>query len=357
MNVTANVARLHRKNYLDGDNTIPGPCMSGQLTKYGYDQHLINGAYLKQQYSGLLPSNLVRSSLNLRSTDVPRTLQSAQALLRGMYPWTNQANPSATNFVDMYTVDAAREWLYPNPGNCPLLAKFEAEGKQSSAYTGYISSTLTPLMAQLSKYYGVAAAGMTSPIATFDCLSAHKCHKFPVPGDLPDDLYNQIVAAMEFEYKYTYNYPDRTTYGALAMGRAHYDVLRHFRDMAFNSTARSTEPVFRLLSAHDTSVMPFLNAIGAWDGIWAPYASLVQMELWTPTQSSHSQSPLIRYIYNRKELTLPGCQGVFCPLEQYGELVAPLVRTNYAAACAISPHEAKDIHTTANLGVYTNDGW
>lgn len=326
--------------------------MSGQLTKYGYDQHLINGAYLKQQYAHLLPSTLVRSALNLRSTDVPRTLQSAQALLRGMYPWTNGA--SSTNFVDMYTVDAAREWLYPNPGNCPQLAQYEAEAKKSAAYTGYIGSTLTPLMAELAKYYNVPAARMTSPIATFDCLSAHKCHKMPIPGDLPDDLYKQIVAAMEFEYKYTYNYPSRVAYGALAMGRAHADVLNHFQQAAHNSTARQTEPVFRLLSAHDTSVMPFLNAIGAWDGIWAPYASVVQMELWTPLPGAFG-SPLVRYIYNRKELTLPTCSGPFCSLDSYAAIVAPLVRSNYAQACAV-PSTA-DEHHAANLGVYTNDGW
>ena len=329
--------------------------MSGQLTKYGYDQHLINGAYLKQQYGRLLPFELVRSSLHLRSTDVPRTLQSAQALLRGMYPWTTQSG-SNSNFVDVYTVDAAREWLYPNPGNCPQLAKYEADAKQSAAYTGYISSTLTPLMAKLAQYYSVPANRMVSPITAFDCLSAHKCHKFPLPGDLPDDLYKQIVSAMEFEYKYTYNYPDRVTYGSLAMGRAHNDVLRHFRDMAFNTTAQKTEPVFRLLSAHDTSVMPFLNAIGAWDGIWAPYASLVQMELWTPLPGV-SGSPKIRYIYNRKELTLPGCDSVFCPIDKYAELVEPLARSNYASACAINPSEVSPDYHTASLGVYTNDGW
>jgi hypothetical protein len=338
-----NVTRLHRKKYLNGQEIFPGACMAGQLTSYGYNQHLVNGAQLKSTYSSFLPHQITPSAMYLRSTDVPRTLQSAQAILRGIYPWYNALNQ--TQILDVYTVDAAREYLYPNPGNCPQLAQYEAAAKNSVAYQSWISTVLQPLMAQAATYYGIPVTSMPSPIAVFDCLSAHRCHGYPLPGNMPDSLYNQVVAAMEWEYHYTYNFPDRVTYGRLAMGQIYYEVLNNF----INAIQSKSSNKFVLLSAHDTSVMPFLNAIGAWDGIWAPYASLVQMELWV---SHQGESPLIRWIYNRKTLTLPGCSGEFCPLNDFINQITPILLKDPVTACNLANARPK-----TNYGVYTNDGW
>ena len=338
-----NVSRLHRKQYLDGKEVFPGACMAGQLTLYGYNQHLANAQNLKQTYNVFMPSQLDTTQLVVRSTDVPRTLQSAQALIRGLYPWTNQLN--TTEMLDIYTVDAAREYLFPNTGNCAKLASYEAQAKTSVAYQSWVSTVLVPLMQQASTYYGLPMANMPSPINVFDCLSAHRCHNYPLPGNLPDSLYNQVVQALEWEYKYVYNYPDRLSYGRLAMGQLYLEVFSNFVD-AISSNYNG--PKFRFFSAHDTSVMPFLNAIGAWDGIWAPYASLVQMELFT---SSTGATPLVRFIYNRQPLILPSCGSEFCSFDQFTSLVQPLLLKDHSSECQTTSVRK------ANIGVYTNDGW
>jgi hypothetical protein len=321
--------------------------MAGQLTKYGYDQHLTNGANLRNQYvnSGFLPRSIDTSSTYLRSTDVPRTLQSAQGLLRALYPWSTGLN--ATEFLDVHTVDAAREYLYPNPGNCPKLLQYETQAKASSDYQNFIQNTLTPLMTQAASYYNLPLNRMPTPIAVFDCLSAHRCHNMALPGNLPESLYNQIVQAMEWEYKFIYNYPSRVEYGQLAMGQLYTELYNNM--LAALSGGKANK--FNLFSAHDTSVMPFLNAIGAWDGIWAPYASLVQMELYTP--SNNQQQPLVRWIYNRREIVLPGCTSTFCPFSTFTQAVEPLLLKSPAQSCSLNGN----VRRSENLGVYTHGGW
>jgi len=347
------VPRLHRKHYLNGEETFPGGCMAGQLTKYGYDQHLVNGANLKSTYPSAFPASYSASSAYVRSTDIPRTLQSAQALLRGIAPWSPAAN-NVTQFVDVYTVDASKEWLYPNPGNCAKLGQYETEAKASAAYQSWVQSVLTPLVQAMSPFYGLPLASMPSPINIFDCLGAHVCHKFPLPGGMPVALYDRMVAAMEWEYNYIYNFPDRAEYGRLAMGKLYYQIWMNFIGALHEPT--NTEPQFKLFSAHDTSVMPFLNAIGAWDGKWAPYAALVQMELWT---SENGGQPLVRWVYNRQEMTLPGCSSTFCSFNSFAALVQPIILKDMETACQATQALAGQYARwqAPNLGVYTNDGW
>jgi len=45
----------------------------------------------------------------------------------------------------------------------------------------------------------------------------------------------------------------------------------------------------RLLSGHDTTVVPLLAALGCYDGKWPPYASYIALELWAETDPSSGQ--------------------------------------------------------------------
>ncbi len=71
---------------------------------------------------------------------------------------------------------------------------------------------------------------------------------------------------------------------------------------------------YRLAPAvgHDTTIMPMLAAIGggAYDGSWAPYASLMVLE----TYVRNGTDFLFRAVLNGEELVFPGCeqQGALC---------------------------------------------
>lgn len=70
---------------------------------------------------------------------------------------------------------------------------------------------------------------------------------------------------------------------------------------------------FVIYSGHDTTIMPYLAALGVWDGEWANYASIVTHELWQAENGDH----YVRLAYNGKELILPGCDEAFCSADAY----------------------------------------
>ena len=70
---------------------LAGNCHPGELTTMGFQQHQLLGAYLRQRYgpdgAQLWPTQLASAQdVFVRSTNYERTIESAQALLEGVFP-------------------------------------------------------------------------------------------------------------------------------------------------------------------------------------------------------------------------------------------------------------------------------
>ena len=68
--------------------------------------------------------------------------------------------------------------------------------------------------------------------------------------------------------------------------------------------------------------MPVLAALKVDDGAWAPYASMILIELY---QSNEHKKPFVRVIYNGKVLSPPFCGDIddgLCDYEKLSQYLA-----------------------------------
>ena len=58
--------------------------------------------------------------------------------------------------------------------------------------------------------------------------------------------------------------------------------------------SRSSCPRLHLFSGHDTTLVPLLKGIGAWNDVWPPYSSDLAFELYEDSSGDH----LVKIVYN-----------------------------------------------------------
>jgi hypothetical protein len=97
----------------DGDASAPHPAagdgLFGTLSSRGVEQlHAIGERLRADHVPSLLPAHPDATSLRVSSTDFPRTIQSAQALLQGLYPLSTRSDPIT---IDVSLHDA----MIPDP--------------------------------------------------------------------------------------------------------------------------------------------------------------------------------------------------------------------------------------------------
>jgi len=96
---------------------------------------------------------------------------------------------------------------------------------------------------------------------------------------------------------------------------------------------------FVLYSAHDTTIMPFLNALNSWNRIWPSFAANIIAEYY------ESVNPSVRLIYNGKPFTIPGCSE-FCPFASFEKIINSIIPTANDCKAAMLKQETyadKDI--------------
>ena len=269
-------------------------CGPGELLAEGFAQHRALGRALREAYwapgaVGKLPTD----HITLRSSDLPRTRRSAEALADAFAPSTDPRDLRAPAF--------ATDWIYPNSNECPALAALEGAAFAAPAFVARNASDLGALANKLAPALGPVDFGLDDGMAgghLMDCVAAAACsgRTFAPP---PDDV-DALIAAMERREasKLTPRYARTVTSPLVAALRAR-----------LNSTGLS------VFLAHDTTLMPLLVAITTdYDGAWAPYAAAVVVETWTLPGGSDA----VRVAYDGAYRTLAGCPSQeLCPLEDF----------------------------------------
>jgi len=296
-----NTRRLFRKVYRSGVETLKGNCSFGQLTDVGYRQHAQLGQRFRRIYGesghNLFGGRPKMSQIRVRSTDVYRTLQSAQASINGMFSSSNY-HGIAVETLTLETTDNTMDDMTPNGLICPPLIPAQAKVIASQKWIDQ-TEKVRPLADHIKKVFNVDTLPPWDGL--YDIYQLRRCRGEDLPADITEDVFRQIRLAAEWEWNTTYTDPDVARYG---MGT----FLRLLRDNVVDYISHNkTDIKYRLYSGHDSTIAPLLGLLELYDSQWPPFASYINLELF-----SKGGEYFIQIKYNGKEMKLPVCDQSMC---------------------------------------------
>ena len=179
-------------------------------------------------------------------------------------------------------------------------------------------------------YFGGKASSVS--LGSFlDMCWCRQCHSFGLPAGVTQQLFEQVV---ELE---TYAKNNLFWGGKSSLPWAIGDFVGELRDnvAAFVQKGLAGVPAkLMFFSGHDSTIVPLANAFFRVNDLaWSPYASHIEIELWTDASNAF----LVKTSYNGVDFVVPGCAGVFCPFPTWSDSVSWAVPSDFATQCQQTP--------------------
>eukprot|EP00929_Paragymnodinium_shiwhaense_P032019 TRINITY_DN17821_c0_g1_i3.p1 TRINITY_DN17821_c0_g1~~TRINITY_DN17821_c0_g1_i3.p1 ORF type:complete len:465 (-),score=53.35 TRINITY_DN17821_c0_g1_i3:963-2285(-) len=273
----------------------------GQLTPTGAGECLEIGKMLGTRYADALGLKNSRDRVAAFSTNLTRTVQSAQNVLLGM----SSALPVTCSLrgVPVYVRQPSEETLVPN-----------GDGK-NTRFTAAVSRAQEEQMPAFLQRYGALEQRLKTSLGlrvdeimswavVREVLTCYQLYGCDFPVGIGEAELNELMTANAKLWGGWYQDPEVAMF---AVGRLMYDIceflgasLGHQQPQQASSSVSSAfgrEPRLLILSAHDGSLIPLLSFLGCYTGEWPPYGSVLLMEL----AVDGSGQPFIRFVLNDEE--------------------------------------------------------
>ncbi|MDR3492839.1 MAG: histidine phosphatase family protein [Gammaproteobacteria bacterium] len=291
---------------------------SGQLTATGMQQEYKLGSKLRKIYVDqyhLLPAHYETKTLYVRSTDADRTLMSAQSFLMGLYPLgtgpylpdsTDAALPSAAQPIPIHTIKEENDsLLIPKTDK----AKFKNLLKQyvfSTAEWKTKNEELKPHYDKWSQATGINITDLYQLKSLSDTLYIDQLYHYPLPVGLSDEDAQTIINAGRWVFVTTFKSPE--------IGRiTGNELLKVIAKNLRKASQQKTSLKYILFSAHDSTLLSQLSALGVPASTTPPYASDLNFSLF----DTGNQHYIVKIKYNDQDVLIPGCDNKTCTLEQF----------------------------------------
>jgi hypothetical protein len=349
----------------------------GQLILRGYDQEIVNGQHLRDAY--LYDERKMAHDPKMRLIDVSgtdglyawsdhnmyyrvdddqRTIMSGQVLMRGMLePEITQFFQSNKHYpvIPLHTADRENDIIDPNEEKCPRLTEMRERYERSNEYRSFNQSAeavqLRSFMTNVLKIDGDMEA--------IDCLMTTICTDRGLPDALNDytsptdgndrrrqlhgddedghshddsnsddapapDSYGKNLFQRLYDFdvqKYALNIlANDSEYAKLSMGPLWAEIMANINGIIKEEDklcCPDRPPTkLALFSGHDTTLIPLLASLNAWDSVWPAYASMMLIEIHevnidgrTTDKSLYKSNHAFRLLVNGQVVThtVSGC--------------------------------------------------
>ncbi|EAQ89084.1 hypothetical protein CHGG_05703 [Chaetomium globosum CBS 148.51] len=294
-------------------------CDMGSLTDLGRQSTYQLGLRLRKHYVdrlGFIPSTISSADfLYLRSTPVPRALESLHQTFSALYPPSAREADATGKFPapTILTRVPGDETLYPNDGNCRRFAALSRAFAQRAADRW----NKTPDMEYLQKLYGkwmppdtkVAVDSRPRLSGIMDTVNATLAHgpETKLPSEFYDEKGRAIMEKIGVEEWFA-GYNESKEYRMLGIGGLLGDIVGRMVGSVEQQTIRDGSQTllkrtgqgnhsdrirFGLSGCHDTTLAGVLASLGAYNtDRWPPFTSHLAIELFRDAKiPAPSQEP------------------------------------------------------------------
>ena len=297
---------------------VDGVCQLGELTDKGRQTTLSLGRRLRDLYVeklGFMPKLIEDADMiYLRSTPVPRALESVQQCFWGMYPLAARAATFPPSTIITRTM--GDETLFPNDYNCKRLSQLSRAFAQRTADRWNDSQEMDYLNRMVSKWMPtdsprVAVDSHPRLSGIMDTVNSTLAHgpETRLPREFYDKKFRSIVEKIGNEEWFS-GYKENAEYRQVGIGALVGDIVARFvgstegnsNDGLLEVGGSSASPnigrggeksiKFAMSGAHDTTLAAVLASFGAFnDDRWPPYTSHIALELFRKDNDRSEPSP------------------------------------------------------------------
>ncbi|KAG8572764.1 hypothetical protein GDO81_012157 [Engystomops pustulosus] len=311
----------------------------GQLTELGMEQHFELGKYMRKRYSGFLNETYSRHEVYVRSTDMDRTLMSAQTNLAGLYPPVGRQiwNKNMTwKPIPVHTVPLTEDKLLSMPlKNCPRYNQLQIETYTSKEFSNLVEP-YKDFINSLPNMTGYSPKEIQDAYRwwiLYDALLCEQIHNYSLPVWATDDVLNKLsrlsdigLATIFGVYKH---HEKSRLQGGVLMG----SIIKNISNAARNA---SSNLKLIMYSGHDTTIASLQMALNVSNGKIPPYAACHIFELYRGDQGEYTVE-----MYYRNDssvdpylVILPGCSSS-CPLAKFTELSSSIIAEDWEKECGV----------------------
>ncbi|XP_075693977.1 lysosomal acid phosphatase isoform X1 [Rhinoderma darwinii] len=309
----------------------------GQLTQIGMEQHWDLGQALRARYKGFLNESYDRHEIYVRSTDVDRTLMSAEANLAGLYPPAGsqifQPNISWQP-IPVHTVPDSEERLLKFPIiSCPKYHKLQEETRHSPEYVNKTRDNMD-FMQMVANKTGLTDCSLESVWTISDIFFCESKHNLSLPSWATKDVLARLVDLKDFSFRFLFGIIEQEQKARLQGGVLVAQILKNITAATQNATNGLK---FIAYSTHDTTLGALQMALDVYNGKQAPYASCHIFELYEESPGNFTVEMYFRNDSTQQPfpLTIPGCVHS-CPLEKLQNLLDRVIAKDWEKECHIS---------------------
>ncbi|RXN17313.1 lysosomal acid phosphatase-like protein [Labeo rohita] len=292
----------------------------GQLSQEGMKQHFELGQFLKKRYTGFLSEDYERHEMFIRSTDVDRTLMSAEANLAGMFP---------PNGSEVFNPDL--KWQPIPVHTVPVNEEMD-------------------FIEMVRNKTGLEKASLETIWGVYDTLFCEAKHEKRPPDWVTPSVMETLKVLKNFGFQILFGVYKRNEKCRLQGGLLLDQIIKNLSNAAQPDSKQKVKMI--MYSAHDTTVVALQEALNVFNGLQPPYASCHLIELYQEENGTFSVEMFYRNDTDVSEpypVSLPNCSQR-CPLQDFVNLTSEVIPQDRKKECQIKK-QTTDTEVVIGLAV------